>query len=187
MPMSPTDRDLGMSRPITRRDFVHDLSLAGLGLALPLPGLAFSPGVEAPYYPPTLTGLRGSHAGAFEVAHALAREGKLFENPQALDEAYNLIVVGGGISGLAAAYYYRKLHGPVADPDPRQPRRLRRPRQAQRVPPGRADEHSPGAAPSTWSTRSTAKSRSASSASSASTSRACARTTTSTGWARMAG
>jgi spermidine dehydrogenase len=110
--MSASDREFGLRSAITRRDFVHDLSLAGLGLALPLPGLAFSPGIEAPYYPPTLTGLRGSHAGAFEAAHALAREGKLFDNPQALDEAYDLIVVGGGISGLASAYYYRKLHGP---------------------------------------------------------------------------
>jgi spermidine dehydrogenase len=109
----PTDRDLGLHRPITRRDFVHDVSLAGLGLALPWPTLAHSAADGGvPYYPPTLTGLRGSHAGAFEVAHGLAREGRHFTNPGALDEDYDLVVVGGGISGLAAAYYYRKLHGP---------------------------------------------------------------------------
>ena len=76
-----------------------------------MPGLTAPSGGGAEYYPPTLTGLRGAHPGAFEVAHALAREGKRFDNPQALDETYDLIVVGGGISGLAAAYYYRKLHG----------------------------------------------------------------------------
>ena len=109
--MYPTDRNLGMSRPITRRDFIHDVGIAGLGLALPLPGLAATQGVSAEYYPPILTGLRGAHPGAFEVAHALAREGKHFDNPQVLAETYDLIVVGAGISGLAAAYYYRKLHG----------------------------------------------------------------------------
>jgi spermidine dehydrogenase len=110
--MSASDRQLGLDRAITRRDFVHDLSLAGLGLALPLPGLALPAGDAAGYYPPTLTGLRGSHAGAFEVAHALAREGRRFDDPQVVDERYDLVVVGGGISGLATAYYYRKLHGP---------------------------------------------------------------------------
>jgi spermidine dehydrogenase len=97
--------------PITRRDFIHDVGLAGLGLALPWPVLGGAPATGAPYYPPTLTGLRGSHPGSFEVAHALAREGKYFDNPQLLDESYDLVVVGGGISGLAAAYYYRKMHG----------------------------------------------------------------------------
>ena len=109
--MYPTDRKLGMSRAITRRDFIHDVGITALGLALPLPGFAATQGVGTDCYPPTLTGLRGAHPGAFEVAHALAREGKHFDNPQVLDEAYDLVVVGAGISGLAAAYYYRKLHG----------------------------------------------------------------------------
>lgn len=100
---------------ITRRDFLHDLSLASL--ALSLPGLSMAQtdrlaSEQASYYPPTLTGMRGAHAGAFEVAHQLAREGKAFENPQILDEHYDLVIVGAGISGLAAAYFYRREHGP---------------------------------------------------------------------------
>jgi spermidine dehydrogenase len=109
--MYPNDEALGMSRPITRRDFIHDVGITALGLALPLPGLAAPPGGGPDYYPPTQTGLRGAHPGTFEVAHALAREGKHFDNPQALDESYDLVVVGAGISGLAAAYFHRKLHG----------------------------------------------------------------------------
>ena len=109
--MKPTDHELGMSRPITRRDFIHDVGITALGMSLPLPGLALAQGGGPLYYPPTLTGLRGSHPGSFEIAHALAREGKRFDNPLALDEQYDLVVVGGGISGLAAAYFHRKLHG----------------------------------------------------------------------------
>jgi len=110
---NPIDRKLGMSRPITRRDFIHDVGITAFGMALPLPALSVPQG-DGLYYPPTLTGLRGSHAGSFEVAHALAREGKHFENPQALDQSYDLVVVGGGLSGLAAAYFHRKLHGAQA-------------------------------------------------------------------------
>ena len=116
--MKKNDRLLGMDRDITRRDFIHDLSLASLGLTLPAGASVFAAehasGPAAAGYPPVRTGMRGSHPGAFEVAHALAREGKAFPAPTDLDESYDLVVVGGGISGLAAAYYYRKRFGPNA-------------------------------------------------------------------------
>src|SRR4051794_1864887 len=62
------------------------------------------------YYPPDLTGLRGQHPGAFEVAHRRAWQGEVFDGT--VDESYDLIVVGAGISGLAAAWFYRERHGP---------------------------------------------------------------------------
>ena len=116
--MKNKDKKLGMDRDITRRDFIHDLSLASLGLALPASmAVHAATGTSTPAganYPPVRTGMRGSHPGAFEVAHALAREGQGFPAPLDLDQAYDLVVVGGGISGLAAAYYYRKRFGPDA-------------------------------------------------------------------------
>jgi spermidine dehydrogenase len=113
--MKKSNRELGMGRDITRRDFIHDVSLASLGLTLPAGTIAAATAGESAYpgsnYPPVRTGMRGSHPGAFEVAHALARDGKSFPEPTDLDETYDLVVVGGGISGLAAAYYYRKRFG----------------------------------------------------------------------------
>jgi spermidine dehydrogenase len=72
---------------------------------------------DAPgYYPPTLTKMRGSHSGSFETAHAL-RDGAFWETagkPIDTRESYDLVVVGGGISGLAAAYFYRARAGASA-------------------------------------------------------------------------
>jgi len=113
--MKESDIKLGMGQAISRRDFIHDLAVGSMGFSLP--GLALA-GANSPvagisgYYPPTLTGLRGSHPGSFEVAHALAREGKRWEQASdADDQPWDLVVVGGGISGLAATWFYRKLHG----------------------------------------------------------------------------
>ena len=72
---------------------------------------ALAPPLPHTYYPPTLTGLRGSHEGSFEVAHALAWNGQRPSEYQTLDEHYDLVIVGGGLSGLAAAYLYRKQAG----------------------------------------------------------------------------
>ncbi len=91
----------------TRRDIVH----GALALPVALGGRAGSASetTAGPPYPPGLTGLRGSHVGSFETAHALAREGQQDFGPVAGEtEAYDLIVVGGGVSGLAAAYFYRQ-------------------------------------------------------------------------------
>ncbi len=114
-PLKKSDRQLGMHRNISRRDFIHDIGLASLGLTLPAGAAAGAvsggPEPAGPYYPPTRTGLRGSHPGSFEVAHALAREGKRFLEATDTGEEYDLAVVGGGISGLAAAHFYRKLFG----------------------------------------------------------------------------
>src|SRR5712692_8029937 len=109
-----------MLRSITRRDFLNGFSLAvGGSLALPgsvwtetfgLPDSPFAPEKSATYYPPGKTGLRGSHDGSWEVAHSM-RDGKRWDNPARDVETYDLIVVGGGISGLAAAYFYRKHAG----------------------------------------------------------------------------
>jgi len=59
---------------ISRRDFMNGIAVgvaAGSGLS-PLELLASSDGAP---YPPALTGLRGSHPGSFEIAHAVARDG----------------------------------------------------------------------------------------------------------------
>lgn len=119
-----SDKQLGMQRAITRRDFVQGAAVAAGAAtqvgALVAPNLAAagtSSSDNAEYaasidYPPIKTGMRGSHAGAYEIAHALARESAKFPSPEQSKEHYDLIVVGAGISGLAAAYYYQQHFGP---------------------------------------------------------------------------
>jgi spermidine dehydrogenase len=111
------DRQLGMDAAITRRDFLDGVSLAVGGAAgallpqyaAPAGAADAAPQDRAGYYPPALTGLRGSHPGSFETAHSL-RDGTFWpraDGMSALEEDYDLIVVGAGISGLAAAHFYR--------------------------------------------------------------------------------
>ena len=129
------DRELGMGRKITRRDFLDGVAMAigGAGTLL-LNGRAknverraasaeslagFESGsVRPPLHevpqadPPALTGIRGDQDGVYEFAHRL-RDGEPWQSfgaPEEDKDTYDLVVVGAGISGLAAAYFYRKLH-----------------------------------------------------------------------------
>jgi spermidine dehydrogenase len=115
----------GSERNITRRDFLNGVSVslggalaAEAGLFATLDGAAFAGEVPnqtatttgAAEYPPALTGLRGSYDATYQYAHML-RDDAFWDSapkPSAIAESYDLVVVGGGISGLAAAYFYRQ-------------------------------------------------------------------------------
>jgi spermidine dehydrogenase len=120
--MNANERALGMDRPISRRDFVNGVSAAAAGAFL-LPSWAlameqaqdYAPEQAAAYYPPAATGMRGDHPGSFEVAHALRdRRSVDLATAAHTGETYDLVVVGAGMSGLAAAYYFLRNVGRTA-------------------------------------------------------------------------
>jgi len=106
-----------LAKHITRRDFLNGVTVSLAGAATMGPQTALAVAVKSAsgragdYYPPALTGIRGSHDGAFESAHALAWRGEKPSSYQALNEEYDLVVVGAGISGLAAALFYQQKAG----------------------------------------------------------------------------
>src|SRR6202046_3958594 len=110
-----------MHRPLPRPVFITGAprvigaamlpTAPALGVANPL-----EPQNESGYDPPVKTGLRGSHPGSFEIAHSL-RDGTFWESagkPVESGETFDLVIVGGGISRLAAAYFFREKTGKSA-------------------------------------------------------------------------
>jgi spermidine dehydrogenase len=98
---------------IDRRDFLNGVAVSAASLALAreakaqaTPGTQDMPG----YYPPAQHNLRGSHPGSFETAHSL-RDGTFWDHakkPEDTHPIYDLVVVGAGISGLSAAYFFKQ-------------------------------------------------------------------------------
>ena len=102
-----------MKKNITRRDFLNGTQIAiGASLLTPWVSAYGSQGpnfkLDEGYYPPIKTGLRGSHDGSWEDMHAHVM-GQEWGNAVS-NESYDLVIVGGGISGLASAYFYRKVN-----------------------------------------------------------------------------
>jgi spermidine dehydrogenase len=115
-----SDRELGMNRSISRRDFLNGFALAlGGSLVSPhsewlrafgMPNSPYDPEKNPGYYPPALTGLRGDHDGSWQVFHHVV-DGTRWDHAEPVHEFYDLIIVGGGISGLASAHFFQKVAG----------------------------------------------------------------------------
>lgn len=99
-----------MKHKITRRDFINGVAIgAGAGFLNPISFSAHSANVrtDAPY-PPLRSGMRGNHPGSYDAMHALAWNDEKPAGHKSLNEHYDLVVVGAGVSGLAAAHFFQK-------------------------------------------------------------------------------
>ncbi|MDG1114557.1 MAG: NAD(P)-binding protein [Pseudomonadales bacterium] len=97
---------------ITRRNFVNGSLMALGSTLLPSMGHRAMAAPDSSYYPPSLSGLRGSHPGSNDAAHSRAWGQRTDWGPvQNHNEVFDLVIVGAGLSGLAAARFYQQQHG----------------------------------------------------------------------------
>jgi spermidine dehydrogenase len=119
--MASNDPELGMRRRITRRDFLNGVLISTGAATLSSAALrgAFAdldPEAAPDYYPPILTGMRGDHDDIYKVPHSIRDHDfwRTAGTPADTGEKYDLVIVGGGISGLASALFYRQASRPNA-------------------------------------------------------------------------
>ena len=123
--VSKIDKELGLDKSITRRDFVYGSSLMLAGtlvggnesLQASVNNLSdYSFDVSANWYGPGGIGdyakSHGNTPELIKTAHQI-RSGK-FSNQEKMaidtNEEFDLVVVGGGFSGLSAAYHFNRLN-----------------------------------------------------------------------------
>jgi spermidine dehydrogenase len=119
MSASKEYRDLGMDRPIARRDFLNGIAIGITGASAALSAAKANAaqvqgsGASPANYPPSRSGLRGNYPAAVDEFDRI-RAAQYSQFPVAdsdIHEDYDLVIVGGGLSGLAAAHFYRVALG----------------------------------------------------------------------------
>lgn len=93
---------------MTRRDFINGMAVAVVAGMTPLEILARDG--KGPYYPPLWQNLVGSDDDSYFFAHAL-RDGEQYDFTKIpIQEHYDVVIIGAGISGLSAACLFHDKH-----------------------------------------------------------------------------
>ena len=120
--MNTFDKELGLNKSITRRDFVYGSSLivgatyTGISGGSENTNNTYSFDVDSSWYGPGGVGdyenSHGNNPELIKAAHKIRSGRYEAELSEAMDtgEEFDLIVVGGGFSGLSAAYHFNRIN-----------------------------------------------------------------------------